>query len=417
MKNWKLYLLPLCALLVYSCSKETDDSMTPGPESGKDLSYTLTGDSVVMNLTQFFNGINYINALENSQKSMIQGLVMLHIPGNSDKVHAYGITYESIDPDGNPVKLSASVLIPEDVVQGKKQLDRTILANHFSITENAACPSLSYNIEGMVAWCNSAVIMPDYYGFGASSGHCQAYLNPDVTARGNIDALNAAFELMEQLGIKKTGKLFNLGYSQGGFNAMANLKYINQHPECGIVFDNTLAGGGPYNVMRSFESYLSGGFESVFPLVLLTIVSFNENEHLGIDYSDLFKGELLTNWKEWIMSGKYSTGQISALLGNADPEEHLTEQICQLEGDAFEKLNGVSERFSLNKNWTPAAGTKLTLYHTPSDDMVPFTNYEDMKAFLDAFTSSCDITFKTSAAASHVLGYFDFFLDCVLTSF
>ena len=70
-----------------------------------------------------------------------------------------------------------------------------------------------------------------------------AYLDPETTARGNIDAYLAAAQLLEDRGVAMPEKLFSFGYSQGGFNAMANLKYVTEHPELGITFQKALCGG------------------------------------------------------------------------------------------------------------------------------------------------------------------------------
>lgn len=45
--------------------------------------------------------------------------------------------------------------------------------------------------------------------------------------------------------------------------------------------------------------------------------------------------------------------------------------------------------------------------------MVPYSNYEDMKSFLEQFAGSCSLTFMESDAKDHQLGYLDFFMNVV----
>lgn len=413
MKRLKLLLLVSIPLLgTVSCEKEVLDPIGPcDPERGE--LYTITMDSTIGELQNYFGKISQMSILDPQIRPAVTAMVSINLKLSYQPAHIYTFEYSSTDPSGQPVRLSSALILPQQAVSDGKPVDKIVLANHFSMIGADECPTHACVIEGLLAWGNYAVILPDYYGFGASGQYCQSYLDSYTTARGNIDALNAAFELLEDLNVDTDKPLVNMGYSQGGFNAMANLKYVSQHQDLGINFDNTLAGGGPYNVVSTFEGFMNGGYDEVFPLVMLTAVSFNECQNLGIDYADMFVGDALANWRSWFVQGQYPTRVLSAMIDAAHPENYLTEKLISMQGSPFDDLNRMASYFSLHSGWAPAAGTRLTLFHAKNDDMVPYSNYEDMKSFLEQFADSCDITFKESDAAGHQLGYLDYFMNVV----
>lgn len=373
--------MALCAFaLVTACVEKPEDEK---PE--EELSDTrITSEQVTVGQNAYIDGIAIFNSLSSTQKTSAKAMIQANFSGAqiNDTVISYSFQYPSIGPDGEKIILSGALVLPKAAADGRKAVDRLILANHFSITKNSECPSLSNNVEGALAFKNAAVVMPDYYGFGATSEFCQAYLNPDLTGRNNIDALIAAKELMAKKKIAVPEKVINFGYSQGGYNAIANLRFLSLNPQYDIRFDETYAGGGPYNVLDTFRSYISGGYGSVFPLVLVTLTSFNENEHLGIDYAEIFKESLLSRYKELILSKKYSTGEIIAALGSTAASDHLTDGMISLSSPAAAKYQAVADKYSLTSGWTPRADEKIVLAHSTFDDMVPYSNFEALSAFL-----------------------------------
>ena len=318
----------------------------------------------------------------------IQGWLGILFPDRGKPVSAISYTYRSADPQGNPVDLSAVVYIPDSALEKTKLLTGISLTNHGTIASNAECPTLKAQFEGALAWKNYAMVMPDYYGFGVSADRPQAYLDPETTARGNIDAYLAACQLLEDRQVAIPDRLYSFGYSQGGFNSMANLKYVSAHPELGIQFNKVMCGGSPFDVMLTWNAYTNGSFHNSLAFVPMTLVSINETHQLGLSYDDLFKGPLLDNWQEWILSKRYTTTEISSLL-SPDPEhpsaisDILDDRLVAGQGDAFSAIQAVGDSYSLASGWTPPSGTKIFLYHSNQDDTVPYANLPAMKTFLN----------------------------------
>ena len=309
-------------------------------------------------------------------------------PDRGKPVSAISYTYRSADPQGNPVELSGVLYVPDSALDKTKALTGISLTSHGTIASNKECPTLKAQFEGAMAWKNYAMVMPDYYGFGVSADRPQAYLDPEVTARGNVDAYLAARQLLEDRQVDLPDRLYSFGYSQGGFNSMANLKYVTQHPELGLAFQKVMCGGSPFDVMLTWNAYTDGSFHNSLAFVPMTLVSMNETHRLGLPYADLFKGRLLSNWQDWILSKQYTTTEISDFL-SPDPaspaaiSDILNDDLVAGRGDAFNAIKSLGEGYSLTGGWTPPSGTSIFLYHSKQDDTVPYDNLPAMKAFLD----------------------------------
>ena len=311
-------------------------------------------------------------------------LLPLVFPDRNKPVSAISFTYLSADPQGEPVELSARLYIPDSALNGTKALTGISLTNHGTIGSNAECPTMKAQFEGALAWKNYAMVMPDYYGFGASVDRPQAFLDPETTARGNIDAYLAARQLLEDRKVAIPDRLFSFGYSQGGFNSMANLKYVSEHPELPIHFEKVMCGGSPFDVELTWNAYTNGTFRNAISFVPLCVVSVNEAQQLGIPYGNLFKGTLLSNWRNWILSKEYTVAQMNELLGTNNLADVLHADFLAGRGEAYNRVMEVCRGYSLTSGWTPPSGTKIILYHSNQDDTVPYENLTSMEAFLDA---------------------------------
>ena len=304
-------------------------------------------------------------------------------------------TYRSVDPQGEGVDLSAVVYLLETALGGTA-LTGICLTNHGTIASKDECPTKIAQLEGAFAWKNYAMVMPDYYGFGVSEDRPQGYLDAENTAHNNIDAYLAACKLLEDRNVAIPDKLYSFGYSQGGFNSMANLKYVSLHPELGIRFDKVFCGGSPFDVQLTWEKYADATYHNSLAFVPMTVVSMNETQQLGLSYSDLFKGSLLTNWQDWVLSKNYTTSQISdkifaAYGSDATMSSIMTEGFMSRTDTAYDTILNVCQRYSLTTgNWTPDQETQIILYHSKEDDTVPYDNLQAMTDFLgsEAFVST-----------------------------
>ena len=395
----KILLSVLTVLALVSCVREGIPEETPL------RSYDITAVKSYGSLEELLNETGY--------SMMGFGfLLSFYFPDYDKPVSAISYTYLSEDPQGKPVELSALLYIPDAALNGTKALTGISLTSHGTIASNSECPTMKAQFEGVLGWRNYAIVMPDYYGFGASADRPQAYLDPETTARGNIDAYLAARQLLEDRNVVLPSRLFSFGYSQGGFNSMANLKYVSEHPELHISFEKVMCGGSPFDLELTWNAYTGGTFRNAIAFVPLSVVSINETQQLGIPYGNLFKGELLHNWRNWILSKEYTLTALNGLLGTRDLAEVLNDDFMAGRGDAHARVLAACRRCSLTSGWTPPSGTKIILYHSNQDDTVPYANLTAMKAFLDVAAPG-SYTAADGNHGGHTNAVFHFILNLI----
>ena len=360
------------------------------------------------------NASGILSRISGKMLQFVNNFVNANFPSSNGPVNAISYSYISADPQGEPVELSALLFIPQDVLNGNRTLSGITLANHGTIASNAECPTEKEQYEGAFAWKNYAVVMPDYYGFGISKDRPQAYLDAETTARGSIDAYFAAVQLMADRGVGNPGKLISYGYSQGGFNSMANLKYVTLHPELGITFQKTICGGSPFDVPKTWEAYLNGDFYNAIGFVPLTVVSINESQKLNIPYDHLFKGSLLNNWQRWILSKEFTLDEINKRIGTFELSEIMTDEVMEGTGPYFEAILETGRRYSLTSGWTPppSSTTQIYIYHSTEDDIVPIDNFTAMRAFLDEKIPN-DYEYDSDSDGGHVNACIYFIMDII----
>ena len=366
--------------------------------------YKVYGEGAYASQGALLDETGLLSGLDAISQLVVNLLLSSYFPDRNKAVRTFNYSYNSVDPQGNPTELSARLYIPEAALNGTA-LTGIAIANHGTIASLAECPTMSADYEGAFAWKNYAIVMPDYYGFGVTKAFPQAYLDPETTARGNIDAYLSAVQLLEDRNVAIPATLFNIGYSQGGFNAMANLRYISHHPELGIRFRRTFCGGSPFDVPKTWESYLAEPLANAAGFVPLTLVSFNEAQRLGIDYSHIFKEPLLSHVQDWILSKQNKLATIKANIGSTDLSDILTADMMAGTGADFNAILETCRRFSLTSGWAaPAEGSWIYIYHSTQDDSVPYANYTAMKEYLNSVAPGADIVWQSGADGSHVDG-------------
>ncbi len=365
--------------------------------------YEVTKEQTYAKMQTLLDETGVFAGLDNTTLSFVNLLLLPSFSDRDKPVRAIDFTYPSRDPQGRKVTLSARLYVPQAVLNGEKTLDGIALANHGTITSNAECPTMSADFEAIFAWKNYAIVMPDYYGFGASKDRPQAYLDPFSTAEGSIGAYLAALQLLADHSVSPGRLRFNYGYSQGGFNTVANLRFLTEHPELDIHFTKSFAGGSPFDVPVTWESYLQGGFDEALSFIPLTLVSINESQQLGLNYARLFQEPLLSNWRTWILSKQYNRTSIDVRLAGLGIADMLTADMMARQGPEYEAIMAVCRRYSLTAGWEPEPGTRLMIYHSTGDDIVPYANFTAMKTYLNAVAPDCEISWVSESRGGHVM--------------
>ncbi len=173
----------------------------------------------------------------------------------------YRIGYWTRDPADQPAQATALVGVP-----AVERVRGVVAYMHGTRTDRRLAPSVP-TLEGKLVGATFAgaqylLVAPDYLGFGTRPGP-HPFLHANSTAETVIDALRAAHQLADLLGVAWPEKLFLLGASQGGHAALATHRALEREPVADLVVRATAAAAGPYDLAAiSFPVALRGGANS-----------------------------------------------------------------------------------------------------------------------------------------------------------
>ena len=335
----------------------------------------------------------------------------------ADHMTAYNYVYPSTDPDGQPVTLSATITLGDDVKQSRSAMG-IILYNHFSIFRADQCPSRGeLSIQKTLANSPLITVSPDYYGFGVSEAEHQAYCISAINAQACVDALLAAEELLSQMRYTWNDNIFNVGYSQGGQTAMGVTRLVAQrYPN--VNFRCTLAGAGPYDIATTYQLMMQDTIIDQPSNTISVLLAYNEFYRLGMTPPQMFLEPVLSHIDEWFFSKQYTRQQIDALVGSNTPTNYLSPSLIDLSSDLALLLAQAFEGDNLCHGWTPRSDEPIYLFHNTQDNIVSPVNTVNLYRHLTT-AGATQVTLDTAAYGSssaingHDTGAIYFILNAV----
>jgi len=299
------------------------------------------------------------------------------------------IEYTTTDEANKPVQASALIVYPLF-----KHINKVMLINHGTQVGFMMVPTSYTSVEAIMAATGSLCIMPDYIGLGSTKNHPDLYLNHDVHGRTSVDALLALLDYAsaKKLSLDKDYKTTILGYSQGGSVSLASLSEVQRRDKATqdrIKLDNVFCGDGPYDLSRTFQTYIEDynngkkmGLGAVIPMVINSMFNSYPEEMAHLNYQDFFTEKC---WK---------TGVPQAVRANS---EDVLDVVVRLNGwklgeimnfdytnahpEDLDLLVKMMDRQNLCIGWQPQY--RLKLLHSNPDGVVPFSNFEEATQFLN----------------------------------
>ena len=335
-------------------------------------------------------------------------------------------SYNSIDIGANPIELSSVALwygyyVGSDTTWHDLAPEKICLMEHYTITSDHESPTQGFPLELFITG-NTLTVMPDYIGYGLTRHLNHPYLNHDICATNSIDALPAAYTLFDEMSgvdLNEDWTLCVLGASQGGGNALAIHKMMDNNPELAETwnFEYSFAAAGSHNPLLTIEKYLEKG-KVANPVVLpFTIKGMFESypEILGKYDEEMMLADSYLKVKDSIdqmlMSKNYTTSEINAAFYEyvrvtidetlAADEVYLTDifsdEMFDTESEMVQDLYLCLEKNNLTKGWMPTHPIKL--YYSVADRTVPYENSISVKeAFGDMVTMN-----ETAEPVDHIL--------------
>ena len=312
----------------------------------------------------------------------------------------YDFNYETVDADGEtPIVLSAAIFMTHDVHDKEIKAKGCGLINHYTITDDKERPTNVTDfitLEGVLANSNYIMIESDGFGFGIDVKRNQKYLQGRATARVNIDAFLAGRKLMEAEGYEFENVVLNLGYSQGGNSGMWVNRLVAEGYRSDELpkIDYCIIGGGPYDMYSHYRK-LAEDNVSQYPVALPLILSgMIDAGGYKVKNEDVFTDDFVQYLSELFDSKEHDTDYINDFIyktyGSSSDKSLPLDKIVKPEffDEESEPMKDIVYHLKENSlvydSWKPEKTDKISFYHSPYDEVVPFLNQESMEKHLVA---------------------------------
>ena len=328
----------------------------------------------------------------------------------SERIPSLGLKYASVDSHGNPRIYSGRLFLPSRKIGSGPTRLPLVIYQHGTETQRKATPYFNAGSETMLGALGAetgglAVAMPDGDGMGADpSPERHAYCHEATTARCLLDLARAIEHSRDRIfdGINYVwdGRLFIMGYSEGGYIAMAAVKALTTDPACAdLKLDGAACMGAPFDLPRMVRSllradakpysrpyiptYLLATWPGIYPGVYRFEDAINP---LLLGTEPARPGspdhESVLQWMDGQLKGDDITTRIQARLTGHPKREIKARQVLdegwvQAQVDPEQTpLNQLLAANNLVGGWAPKV--PVLLAHDPFDECVGSYNSQEM---------------------------------------
>ena len=323
--------------------------------------------------------------------------------------------YTSLGPDmKTPVRLTGVISMNPAVYNKEVSPRGLMLYNEFTCAKHGERTSQN-EIDDIGLYMNKyqnlIAVSADLYGWTLTEDKPQAYCCPEITSVETIDAWDAAMQILKDEGYAISGlPTFNVGYSSGGFSALAVQRYCDEkRPD--LHWNLTSGGAAPFDLHSVYISNITSptsGYACSFPLV---VVAYKETYHMDFDYKDVFVEPLASNIQKWILSKDYGTWDINKLIAGGDEAKAkdcpvnliLTPDALNPQSTVGKKLAQKLRENSLcgeGQTWQPSTKTKYYIMHSAGDKYMDWHVGEEMANYLKGH--GCNVETEFGDWGNHV---------------
>jgi pimeloyl-ACP methyl ester carboxylesterase len=296
------------------------------------------------------------------------------------------ILYQTKNPSGRIVEVSGLLIIPTETTATSFPL---ISYQHGTSFGNSETPSASTSYPETLATAivfgsmGYLVAMPDYIGRGVNM-ESHPYLDLSTEASTSTDLLKAVDQYLATRGILRNGRLYLVGFSEGG-HATLSLQKALEEGDGEFPVAGTAAIAGPYDLSGvTWKTLLmsGSGFDSAYGSANASalIYSMDQLHPFTSNLDEVFKNPLGSQIPE-IFSGKETSDEVEKLF-----PPKLQDVLQPNFWNSLQKSPNppLRQALALNDiyNWAPKA--PILFLHASGDDRVPYQNsvvaYEAMRA-------------------------------------
>jgi len=317
-------------------------------------------------------------------------------------VEALSISYYTCDDNGNIIKVSGAIFIPQ--TDGDFPL---LSIQHGTETKSDLVASVypDNSTEGVIALLTASMdyvtLVPDYPGFGVSTG-MHPYLHAASIVPSVVDFIKAGQNYCLENGIKLKDELFLTGYSEGGYVSLLAQKSLEESYANEIKLTAVAPLSGPYDLRGMFDkifqdgSYSSPAYVAYFLTAYNNIYGWNNLERFFKEqYAALMPG-LFDGSKSW---GEISSALPVTLKEMMNPEFMIYYPALLIDYEDS-KMSGLVSVIHENTmlEWKPE--TQLHFFHGDCDNVVYCMNtLNAVNAFKE--NGAKDVYVTTIAGGDH----------------
>jgi alpha/beta superfamily hydrolase len=296
-----LLILPVAVLLLSACGSSDDDAGTPpDPEPPPPAQ---RGDLVGAATLAASYSPDELLALAATDD--VTQLLLEEILSPDCGIDVYRIEYQTVDPAGDLIAVSAALMVPDDSAtqcQGGRPIVLYAHGTNTDKTFNLADLESSHNTEALLMALMFAaegyiVVAPNFAGYDSSTLGYHPYLNGDQQSKDMIDALTAARSALPTADAPNTtdgGQLLVTGYSQGGYVAMATHRALQ---DSGAVVTASAPMSGPYALSAFADAIFQGRVTGGSPVNLTLLLTSYQNAYgnLYASTTDAYESQYATD--------------------------------------------------------------------------------------------------------------------------
>lgn len=179
-------------------------------------------------------------------------------------VSLYTLKYATTGVNGERANASAGLFLPTAACgagpyplvsyeHGTNIVRAQLISDPSTVDETLTAPDqLPVVVAAIFASHGYAVVATDYLGLGLSTYPYHPYLHADSEASAAIDALRAARQATQRLGVALSGGVFITGHSQGAQAAVATQRAIERDNASEFHVLGDAPSSGPYALSQSF---------------------------------------------------------------------------------------------------------------------------------------------------------------------
>lgn len=400
-KKFYLILALTLMLLTAGCGSEgLISSFLSGQVSSAALSVgpalALKGSDFVNSITTQVTVLQALNPLVAGDWAKFLNYFGDIVRNRRFDIELHKMLYSSKRSDGSTVILSGLLILPRNA--GGPIPDVPILMyQHATEPYRANAPSqyLSFGrnpldfpeviIAAAMASTGYAVALPDYQGMGDNL-EIQPFVHARTLAVQVVDMLRATRDSIRGLvggftsSCSWNGKLFLMGYSEGGFVTLAAVRELQLNHAGEFTVTAAAPMAGPHDLSGVMRNLIlaDAPFKAPYflPFVLSSYYSVYQDQKLSPSYTMVYPFNYTL---PLVLNGSVTGETINMTMGMSYspvwlivPKSILsTSFIADLQNPGS-AISGYLHDNDTYRGWAP--NMPIRLFHNPSDDLVPYAN-------------------------------------------